>query len=519
MSNLFRIVYIILCVFVSTNILNAFTPSSNSESNEIKLYLLNSMNQIDSFVKTQIKYKELGFNELLDANNKALKLNTDSISIFKNLAIINAELKNPEQALKYTNKYIENSLDFSILSNDSYNNIQYSNEYKLLADKYLVKIDFFSFLYCYFALIGLFLVIILNLNKKTDKITNILISSFVFIHVLFVLEYVMYQTNIQYEYPHTYLFSSSMALMYGPLLFLYFKRETKGSAFNKIELLHFLPTILLLIFVLRPIYFLDASEKIKMMLGISNMYPRYGLYVFSLKLASLIVYGVFIWKIHFNNVKDFAENKNFISNIIWEKNIYRIHLVYVFSYLIYGISISGLLRESASIIYNSHVASMSVMICYVAYMAYSEPKLFHSPTFNFLSKLPKYEKSGLTDSLSKELSENLFKLLLEEKVYKNSEISLELLSNKLGTTRHNTSQIINEHFNMNFFELINKFRIDEAIDILKSDLFGNLHVIDVAYEVGFNNKVTFNKAFKKQTSKTPSEFLSSLIKNPQVNYQ
>ncbi|WP_291869465.1 AraC family transcriptional regulator [Maribacter sp.] len=34
----------------------------------------------------------------------------------------------------------------------------------------------------------------------------------------------------------------------------------------------------------------------------------------------------------------------------------------------------------------------------------------------------------------------------------------------------------------------------------------NMNIIDIAYEVGYNNKVTFNKAFKKDTLLTPSQY-------------
>jgi YesN/AraC family two-component response regulator len=129
----------------------------------------------------------------------------------------------------------------------------------------------------------------------------------------------------------------------------------------------------------------------------------------------------------------------------------------------------------------------------------------------------KYLKSGLTPSLSVELKEELINLFTVQKVYRDSSLNLETLSEKLNTTRHNTSQIINEHFDMNFFELINKFRIDEAIDLLIEDKNGNLNIIDIAYEVGYNNKVTFNKAFKKTTSLTPTEFIDSVKKGSQVN--
>ncbi len=84
------------------------------------------------------------------------------------------------------------------------------------------------------------------------------------------------------------------------------------------------------------------------------------------------------------------------------------------------------------------------------------------------------------------------------------------MATKLDTTRHNISQVINEHFGVNFFNLINKYRISESMRILKEDHNRNLHIIDVAYDVGFNNKVTFNKAFKAETGTTPSTYIRSL---------
>ena len=96
-----------------------------------------------------------------------------------------------------------------------------------------------------------------------------------------------------------------------------------------------------------------------------------------------------------------------------------------------------------------------------------------------------------------------------KKIYKESNINLEMLSKRLDTTRHNASQVINEHFEMSFHELVNKYRIQEAKEILQDDSKQGWNIIEVAYEVGYNNKVTFNKAFKKDTHLTPTEYQKS----------
>ena len=108
------------------------------------------------------------------------------------------------------------------------------------------------------------------------------------------------------------------------------------------------------------------------------------------------------------------------------------------------------------------------------------------------------------------MKENLIKLFEKEKIYRENDINLEMVARKLNTTRHNASQVINEHFKVSFHELINTYRIDEAKKILKEHNDHGLNIIDVAYEVGYNNKVTFNKAFKKKTQLTPSEFQRSV---------
>jgi len=472
-----------------------------------------TLSQIDSLMVDQDSILAEDNKKALIVYERALEQNhSDSINIFKKIAIINAELKHPNLAYIFTEKYINYTYDFSILNDGSYRAIKTTSEFKGLQDKYQFKINFLAFLYFYIALIGFYFAIVFNFTKKTDTITKLLISTFVAIHSLFILEFVLYYSNIQYKFPHTFFMTAGAALLFGPLLYLYFKKVTLNYELKKIDLLHFLPTLILIVFLI-PIYTLGSSEKMKIMLGISEDYEIYSYVVFFSKLLSLIIYGVFIGKVFHMKHKENNQNSNKLI-LRWKRNIYRLHIVFVVTYLIYGISISGVFGQFPSFIYHSQVVAMCIMIVYVAYMSYVQPDVFSNNFVSLKDSLfSKYERSGLTESLSNELKENLIKLLVEDKVYKENNLSLEKLSEKLNTTRHNTSQIINEHFEMNFFELINTFRIKEVINILKNNIYGSLHIIDIAYEVGYNNKVTFNKAFKKETSLTPSQFIESLRNN------
>lgn len=473
-----------------------------------------SVNQIDSLIQEKSINNAMTKLELLVLYQNAWESkHSDSIIVFKNLAILNAELKQPKDALFFTEKYITNSLDFSVLNNSAYEYINETNEYKELSKKYLPKINVLAFLFFGISIIGFLFAGVMIFSKNVKKEAKIFIGIFIGAHSFFILDYVLNISNFQYQFPHTYLMAASVVFLFGPTLYFYFKNVVYQYKIKVIDVLHAIPFVIALI-LLSPIYFSSAPEKIKMILGINLNYANILVVIFICTILSLVVYMFYLFKMlnEYNSSKedDISPFGKFINAV------HKIHLAFVVFYIVYGVALNMFsLSEWSDYISYIYVGFLCLTIIYISYVAYIQPAIFRVDNTS-LKKIfaDKYKKSGLTESLSNELKENLINLLINEEVYKESNINLEILSKRLNTTRHNTSQIINEHFDMNFFELINKFRIKEAIKILESNIHGNLNIIDVAYEVGYNNKVTFNKAFKKETSLTPSEYLNSKNKNP-----
>jgi YesN/AraC family two-component response regulator len=86
------------------------------------------------------------------------------------------------------------------------------------------------------------------------------------------------------------------------------------------------------------------------------------------------------------------------------------------------------------------------------------------------------------------------------------ELSLDQLSAQLSVKPRMLSQLINETLNQNFFDFVNRYRIEEAKRLLTNPVDKKITVLEVLYEVGFNSKSSFNTLFKKYTGLTPSEF-------------
>lgn len=103
--------------------------------------------------------------------------------------------------------------------------------------------------------------------------------------------------------------------------------------------------------------------------------------------------------------------------------------------------------------------------------------------------------------------DRLRQLLETEKVYLEADLSLPGLAQKAGLTTHELSFVLNEGFGVNFFQLINGYRVEEAKRLLVAGQHQHLSMVGIAFEAGFSSKTTFNTTFKKVTGLSPSQFV------------
>jgi AraC-like DNA-binding protein len=76
--------------------------------------------------------------------------------------------------------------------------------------------------------------------------------------------------------------------------------------------------------------------------------------------------------------------------------------------------------------------------------------------------------------------------------------------------------LINRHFGINFYEFINKYRIEEAKKMLVDPVHKNTTITDIYLAVGFNSKSVFYTFFKKFESVTPSQFRQSSLSKQSI---
>lgn len=101
------------------------------------------------------------------------------------------------------------------------------------------------------------------------------------------------------------------------------------------------------------------------------------------------------------------------------------------------------------------------------------------------------------------------RLLEEEKLYMDSSISLTKFSEIMNIHSSYLSKIINDESQLNFSSILNKYRVGEVKKMLVDEEYNSYGTLGIAFKAGFNSKAAFNRAFKKETSLSPSEYKCS----------
>ena len=128
----------------------------------------------------------------------------------------------------------------------------------------------------------------------------------------------------------------------------------------------------------------------------------------------------------------------------------------------------------------------------------------------FLGGEGKPTSSNPKPEANEKLLQKLKDHLKTSKPYLNPELTINQLAEQLEVPARQLSAVVNSDLGQTFFDLINRYRIEEAKRQLQESEDQKLTILEVMYKVGFNSKSSFNTAFKKYTGTTPTAFKSRL---------
>jgi AraC-like DNA-binding protein len=370
-----------------------------------------------------------------------------------------------------------------------------------------MKLDIWSILIIVIAFQGLFLLsILLSSKEKRKKRGNLYLVFIILILIWFLAEFFTIRNKIDIHFNIFYGTRYGSWFLLGPLTYFYFKSITNTSfKFSKTQLLHFIPFVIFVIII--PLIAYKALNNRQINYGMLSVFDHRKKALSTIQWMYSIVFilqfvhlGSFLFK-NLKLVKSYSKNltleySNLNVKINWLKyfNIVLITILLVSAIFLYILLVTDIYRRHLDYIY---VLPIGILFYFISYN-------FIRTEWQPVENNHKYLGSSLNQEEIPDYINKLNKLMKKEKVYLNNVIRLNDLASMMTISKHHLSQIINQHYELTFYDFINQFRVNEAKNIITTN--PEYTLIKVAFESGFNNKTSFVNAFKKFQKTTPSKF-------------
>ena len=386
---------------------------------------------------------------------------------------------------------------------------------------------------------GYFVAFILFRLKRGNHQANSLLAAMVLVVSVILSFSPILIPSVYTAFPFLIRIAEPMRLLIAPLLFLYVTAQT-GGIVNRRSLVHFIPFVVYVVFLMATFYFQPAEEKIKFLTenlaGKSQWYNVF-LLARSLHFFIYLIFSLRLLRTYSRRIRNEYSSIERI-NLHWLRNLvaamwlwWAIQLVVHIGMLL---GFPGL--RSLNIIVGLLGTLWMYLLAYIAIMkadtfvhVFSAQELPAQESVAQKQSVPLATNGVFTDfgahngvlaserhtaeigALREEpqegiaLREHLQHFMEKQKPYLDSQLTLQKLATLSDIPAYRISDILNKHIGVNFFDFVNRYRVEEWKRQIM-DASPSTTIQEVAFQSGFNSKSSFNAAFKKHTGQTPSEY-------------
>lgn len=352
---------------------------------------------------------------------------------------------------------------------------------------------------------GFFLAFVVLGTRKGNRAAKQLLAALMLALVGVTVAGLLWSMNFYYTFPQ---FVGIFPLVYfalGPLLYLYTRALiSPGFKFEPKHLLHFLP---LAVFVLLrfPLFLESPAAKLAYFTGqLEN--PGLGFHINLIcRFTHQFIYLAWVAVILREHTRGIRETHSNIEKI---KLRWLFYLVFAFTSVLIAYIIFYFLwinRESGTVQLGRLVSIwQTVMVFWLGYKGLVQPDIF--PGQHAKPEPAKYRGSTMTNRQADRYEKTLVDYMNDEKPYTRLELTLNELAEETGIPSRHLSQLINERLDKNFYEFVNRYRVEEAQRLLLGPKADAVTITAIAFEAGFNSKSAFYHFFKNITGMTPTQF-------------
>jgi AraC-like DNA-binding protein len=355
-------------------------------------------------------------------------------------------------------------------------------------------------------LLGVFVIILINSKSgrktRANTFLTILLAALTFsvFHLRFAGEVI---THFSFK---AYSLGDPTFLLIGPLLWFYVVELTGGRIrFNGTALAHFVPFLFI---VFCSISF-GSSLSDTPITRLLDRHPRLPYTIFwMIMVVQFSGYQFLIqkkWREYQRLIRQEVSNTEDI-NISWVRFFTGVFLIVNFSFLI---SLFAVIHFNViTWVWKSVGVILSLSIFALGYKGILQKEILLSETSSKSGPIePRAQVDQKPDHI---LIEKLQQYMKKEKPFLDPELSLSTLAKVMGLNRNQLSQLINSDIGENFYDFINKYRVEEVKRLMTDPQKQHYNLLGIALEAGFKSKSTFNLIFKRFTGLTPTEYKKNI---------
>ncbi len=352
----------------------------------------------------------------------------------------------------------------------------------------------------------------LLLIKKGKKQSNVLLALFLLSYAAIPLDTLINfgeafrQFSIEFSPNVFYVFG--LAYWLEAVLLLFYVRSLiyKDFSFKRINLLYLLPFVLYLFYETSNWYMIDSTTKIAILNGYQiEAEPFHTRFINLFRECFRTFCGVLclLELRHYqrqikNNFADIED-----VDLTWLKILVIGFLIIKVQAVLVTIGYMTSIDLHFAINYPviGQLSNFMVMflISFLIFFSLGVSNLFHGIDSSIVTTP---EKQSIDPAQVSALT-----LYMEEhKPYLNHLLTLDNLATQTFMPPRQLSQVINRHFEKNFFEFINSYRIEESKILLTKEENSKITMLEIMAQAGFNSKATFNTFFKKVVGMTPTQY-------------
>jgi len=370
----------------------------------------------------------------------------------------------------------------------------------------------------YILIIGTFesiFLLLLLLGKKNKSLPDYLLGVIFMLYAVSIGSVYLELQNIKNNSAYSAITNISWLFLFlhGPALWFYIKSLSDPEfRFKSLYLLHFIPFIFFSVFQYFNFMSLTVPEKITFLEN--DFFKEQVSYKITVLAIGVSTISYNMWAL--NLIRRRRERLMQAYSKIEDIDLAWLNALTIAALISYSVNVSlftlDLIFHFATYKYLMFLTNgfATVYVLFLGYFGIRQGNIF----INNISRTGKPgEESHLNERGSHLLTSDddfirtLSRNMEEKQPYLDPEITISRLSELLDVRVEFLSEVLNSRLNQNFFDFINRYRVEEfkIQSILKAN--SHLSIMGIAYNCGFNSKASFYRAFKKFEGISPTAYI------------